>query len=156
IGSPIIVTGNTFAGYDIGVDIGGARDVSVTSNIFTPKAGSTGFVSVRVDSHNASANADPTTPINTTIEGNPFITAPGATGTAIASANTLPSVNFTGVNVGVTADNNYASGLVVGVSVSGGVATVSDHITGATTGIQVTGGQVTLAGSSLDGNTTGV
>src|SRR5262249_38836439 len=122
----------------------------------TPKAGSTGFVTVRVDSQDASANADPATPINTAIDGNTFNTAAGATGTAISIADSLPSTNFTGVNIGVTTDNTYARGFVAGVSVSGGVATISDHITGATTGVQVTGGQVSLAGSNLVGNTTGV
>ncbi len=158
-GSPITVSGNSFNGSVIGVDVGGAQDVSVSGNTFTPKTGLTGlglnFAHVRVNSQNISNNASTLTPINTTVDGNTFNAAAGSTGTAVVVQNTLAGSNFTGVNVGTTSDNIYASGITTGVSVAGGVVNVQDNITNTTTGIAATGGTTNVSSSTLTGNTTG-
>lgn|GEM_PF-3432479 len=156
-GSAITITGNTFNGFTVnGVDIGGAQDVSVSGNTFTPKAATAGYVHVRVDSQSASNNASTLTPINTTIDGNIFNTAAGSTGSAVVVANNLSGSNFTGVNVGSTTDNTYNAGITTGVSVTGGLVTVQDAIAGTTSGISATAGTTNVSSSTLTTNTTGI
>jgi parallel beta-helix repeat protein len=132
VGSAIIVTGNTFSDFTTGVEVGGARDVSVSGNQFTPKAGFAGYIDVTVDSNNASNNADPATPINTVIDGNTLNSAVGSTGTAVSIANHLAGSNFTGVSV----SNNTISGNTVGIHVNNSRATITHNtITGNADGI---------------------
>lgn len=154
-GSPIVISGNQFNGFTTGVAVGGARDVSISGNFFTPQAGATGVVGVVIDSQSASNNADPSTPINTTVDGNTF-NANGASVTAVRVENDLAGANFTGVTIGGTTDNTYDANLVTGVDVVGGNVTVSDSIGSLDTGVTVSGGTVTLSNATLTGNTVGV
>ncbi|MBX3423492.1 MAG: VCBS domain-containing protein [Pirellulaceae bacterium] len=161
VGSAIVISGNTFNDSVTAIDIGGARDVSVTGNTFNAKANLTAdslaFTHVRVDSQTASLNGSTLTPINTTIDGNIFEGASGSSGTAIAVFNNLVGSNFTGVTIGGTTDNTYNNtGITTGVQVSGGVVNVQDNVANTTTAISATAGTTNLSASSLSNNTTGI
>lgn len=155
-GSPVAISGNIFNGTNLAIDVGGARDVSVAANTFTPKASLTGYIHVRVNSQNASNNADTATPVNSAITGNTFNAALGSTGTAIQVLNTLVGSNFTGVGIGTAADNTYNTGVTTGIEVTGGVANVSDAVQGTATGLLASGGTVNLSSSGFANNTVGI
>ncbi|MEQ1826796.1 MAG: right-handed parallel beta-helix repeat-containing protein, partial [Pirellula sp.] len=160
--SPINITGNSFTGHALGVDIGGANGVTVQGNTFTPAANLVyvsavdgEYVDIRVDSQNASNSGSTAISIDTKIFNNTFHSAAGSTGTAVRIEDDLYDSSFAGLQIGGTAlDKNDYSGLAAAdtaIRVAGGKATIAETISGLTSPIAVRFGEAIITGTTLTG-----